>query len=228
MMPSRHQRHLEKLPHFEGIAIDRLDYSEFFNYDTDDNISWVPRNGTGVDGLRSDLSIWGPASHWSLSPSFCSSFPVCFVFPLFDGGIAWKGTYVQSNGLLLLDDVRQAQPYIHACTRARARACKHLPPTARAMAWLLPLKARALRLAYRHTFNRLHETLHPKAIRKHTASDATVAGAGRNVEAEDEPTDKMMLNNCNLLCRLDEMRAFDGTFSEGASLNSVVRVLFFL
>ena len=31
----------------------------------------------------------------------------------------------------------------------------------------------------------------------------------------------MMLNNCNLLCRLDEMRAFDGTFSEGAALNGV-------
>ena len=27
---------------FEGIAIDRLDYSEFFNYDYDDNVSWVP------------------------------------------------------------------------------------------------------------------------------------------------------------------------------------------
>ena len=35
-------RHLEKLAHFEGIAIDRLDYSEFFNLDRDDGISWVP------------------------------------------------------------------------------------------------------------------------------------------------------------------------------------------
>ena len=26
------QRHVDKLPHFEGIAIDRLDYSEYFNY----------------------------------------------------------------------------------------------------------------------------------------------------------------------------------------------------
>ena len=31
----------------------------------------------------------------------------------------------------------------------------------------------------------------------------------------------MMLNNCNTVCRLDEMRSFDGTFSEGAALNSV-------
>lgn len=30
-----------------------------------------------------------------------------------------------------------------------------------------------------------------------------------------------MLNNCNNLCRIDEMRAFDGTFSEGAALNAV-------
>lgn len=37
------QRHIDKLgSHFEGIAIDRLDYSEAFNYDKDDNISWVP------------------------------------------------------------------------------------------------------------------------------------------------------------------------------------------
>lgn len=35
-------RHLEKLDHFEGIAIDRLDYSEFFNFDRDDGISWIP------------------------------------------------------------------------------------------------------------------------------------------------------------------------------------------
>jgi hypothetical protein len=37
------QRHIDKFPNtFEGIAIDRLDYSEAYNYDRDDNISWVP------------------------------------------------------------------------------------------------------------------------------------------------------------------------------------------
>ena len=53
-------RHIEKLPHFEGIAIDRLDYSAFFNYDADDNVSWIPRNGTTTTAGRTDLSIWGP------------------------------------------------------------------------------------------------------------------------------------------------------------------------
>lgn len=128
---------------------DRLDYSEFFNYDADDNISWIPRNGTTTTAGRTDLGIWGPA--------------------------------------------------------------------------------RALRLSYRHTFNRLHEKLHPKAIRRAEAqkkemrysNDEVVDGtAGADADA-DEPKDKMILNNCNLLCRLDEMHAFDGTFSEGASLNSV-------
>ena len=32
---------------------------------------------------------------------------------------------------------------------------------------------------------------------------------------------KMILNNCNTVCRLGEMRSFDGTFSEGAALNAV-------
>ena len=89
-------------------------------------------------------------------------------------------------------------------------------------------KARALRLSYRHTFNRLHEKLHPKALRRAAQQQSGVGGAGGNNPGADadgglgnEPADKMMLNNCNLLCRLDEMRAFDGTFSEGASLNAV-------
>ena len=38
-------RHNTKLSAFEGIAIDRLDYSEFFNYDMDDNVSWIPLPG---------------------------------------------------------------------------------------------------------------------------------------------------------------------------------------
>jgi hypothetical protein len=37
------QMHIDKFPDtFEGIAIDRLDYSEAYNYDRDDNVSWVP------------------------------------------------------------------------------------------------------------------------------------------------------------------------------------------
>ena len=122
--------HLERLPHFEGIAIDRLDYSEFFNYDYDDNTSWVPRNGSQLTPTKGDLSVWGPA--------------------------------------------------------------------------------RALRLSYRHTFHRLHEVLHP----------SSVAG-NHSAPRPRAQKDRMMLNNCNTVCRLDEMRAFDGTFSEGAALNGV-------
>jgi hypothetical protein len=112
------QRHTDMIPSFEGIAIDRLDYSDYFNFDADDGTSWVPVNSS---------NDWGPA--------------------------------------------------------------------------------RALRLSYRHTYDRLHETLH--------------LDAGRVGTTRAEPKKKMMLNNCNTLCRIDEMRAFDGTFSEGASLNAV-------
>jgi hypothetical protein len=116
-------RHLLKLPAtFEGIAIDRLDYSEYFNLDADDNTSWVPLAGAAPKaGTNRSYSSWGPA--------------------------------------------------------------------------------RALRLSYRHTFNRLHEALH---------APAQPVGA-----------QKMILNNCNTVCRLDEMRSFDGSFSEGAALNMV-------
>jgi len=62
------QRHLDKLPDtFEGIAIDRMDYSEAFNYDRDDNLSWVPlAPGVGADPRGSwphSLAnwTWGPA-----------------------------------------------------------------------------------------------------------------------------------------------------------------------
>ena len=113
-----------------GIAIDRLDYSEFFNYDYDDNVSWIPRNGTAEDGLHADLTIWGPA--------------------------------------------------------------------------------RALRLSYRHTFNRLHESLHPKAVLAEKEAENAAGKAGATEEAlvakvkagfvaangTAEPADKMMLNNC--------------------------------
>ncbi len=114
-------RHIPKLKSFEGIAIDRLDYSEFFNFDADDNISWVPRAGNLPKvGTNRSYTSWG--------------------------------------------------------------------------------KARALRLSYRHTFNRLHDVLH------------TAQPAGKK---------RVILNNCNTVCRLDQMRSFDGTFSEGAALNSV-------
>ena len=114
-------RHIEMIPRFEGIAIDRLDYSEFFNYDRDDGVSFVPINGSKHDANLSTWS-WGPA--------------------------------------------------------------------------------RALRLSYRHTFSRLHDLLHTQQA------------------AEGRPK-RAMFNNCNWLCRLDEMRHFDGSFSEGAALNAV-------
>ena len=38
------QRHVDRLAAFEGIAIDRLDYSELFSFDNDDGVSWVPHN----------------------------------------------------------------------------------------------------------------------------------------------------------------------------------------
>ena len=75
--------------------------------------------------------------------------------------------------------------------------------------------SRALRLSYRHTYARLHEVLHAPAIaeRAQGADQVAVDGAvGKNY---------MMLQNCNWLCRLDEMKSFDGSFSEGAALNAV-------
>ena len=110
------QRHIERIPSFEGIAIDRLDYSEFFNFDRDDGVSFVPVNGS----KGSNYSTWS----------------------------------------------------------ARSRAA--------------PL--------VRHTYARLHEVLHarqtPPARRK------------------------LMLNNCNWLCRLDENR-YSMAPSRKAPLNSV-------
>jgi len=135
------QRHIDKLPNFEGIAIDRLDYSEYFNYGEhfgqDDNTSWIPVNGSGRSAGSQNYSswTWGPS--------------------------------------------------------------------------------RALRLSYRHTYSRLHEVLHAPAIAERargTDQEAAPHRAGKNY---------MMLQNCNWLCRLDEMKAFDGSFSEGAALNAV-------
>ena len=150
------QRHIDKLPHFEGIAIDRLDYSEYFNYgehfEQDDLASWIPVNGSGRSAGSSNYSSW----EWG--------------------------------------------------------------------------PARALRLSYRHTYERLHKVLHAPAII--SAQQQQQSGAGYGVGAAAVTAivagkgakgkkNYMMLQNCNWLCRLDEMRAFDGSFSEGAALNAV-------
>ena len=59
------QRHVDRLKKFEGIAIDRLDYSEFFNYDRDDGVSFVPVNGT--KGANYSTWSWGVARALRLS-----------------------------------------------------------------------------------------------------------------------------------------------------------------
>jgi len=127
MLIEQAERHITKLgPRFEGIAIDRLDYSEAFNYDRDDNVSWVPV----LPGKQAN-----PAGNWPHD--------------------------VITN-------------------------------------WTWG-PARALRLSYRHTYQRLHETLH-----------------GKHGEIG-----KLMMNNCNAegnVCRIDLLKHFDGTFSEGSAL----------
>lgn len=127
MLIEQAERHILKLgPQFEGIAIDRLDYSEAFNYDRDDNISWVPVS----PGRKAN-----PAGNWPHN--------------------------VIAN-------------------------------------WTWG-PARALRLSYRHTYERLHQTLH-----------------GKNGEIG-----KLIMNNCNAegnVCRIDLLKYFDGTFSEGSAL----------
>jgi hypothetical protein len=78
-------RHNEKLDYFEGIAIDRLDYSDYFNYGADDGVSWVPhprrtqahlplQPATIIEtsGFNSASSLavpesWGPARSFRLS-----------------------------------------------------------------------------------------------------------------------------------------------------------------
>eukprot|EP01047_Picozoa_sp_COSAG01_P010289 COSAG01_NODE_433_length_17113_cov_23.009757_6_plen_245_part_00 len=110
-------RHNTKLSAFEGIAIDRLDYSEYFNYDQDDNISWVPLASADGSSVK-----WG--------------------------------------------------------------------------------KARALRLSYRHTFNRLHmECVHPGSPPPPPGSwdSASTAAQHSTAAAADHaiPRKKMLLNNCN-------------------------------
>ena len=67
-------------------------------------------------------------------------------------------------------------------------------------------KARSNRLSYRHTYARLHGVL--KRARR-----------GRGGP---------MMNNCNALgnvCRLDLLKHFDGTFSEGSALNRLVLLI---
>ena len=55
--------------------------------------------------------------------------------------------------------------------------------------------ARSLLVSHLHTYARLAEVLHSK--------------------------NRVMLGNCNTLCRADLLRSFDGGFSEGAALNAV-------
>ena len=74
--------------------------------------------------------------------------------------------------------------------------------------------ARSLRVSYQHTFERLHQLLHASTAKLSGAREGGGTGGPR-------VRDRLMLNNCNWLCRLDLNRAFDGTFSEGAALNSV-------
>eukprot|EP00756_Hemistasia_phaeocysticola_P045204 Hpha_TRINITY_DN18967_c0_g1::TRINITY_DN18967_c0_g1_i1::g.17568::m.17568 len=97
---------LEKVPITQGIAIDRFDFSSFYNYNTDDGESWVPQ----LDGS------WG--------------------------------------------------------------------------------KAGSLLVSFREMFKRVSSQVH----------------AGK---------ERMMLGNCNGLCRIDLLAPMDGSFSEGAALNAV-------
>jgi len=104
--------HVDRLSAFEGIAVDRLDYSEFFNLDADDGVSWVPRQMAGGK---------------------------------------WDGSFGP---------------------------------------------ARSLRLSYRQTFARI--------------SQEVVHLEGRA---------KIMLMNCNALCRIDQIEYFDGAYLYRLNLN---------
>lgn len=61
------ERHIVKFPDtFEGIAIDRMDYSEAYNYDRDDLISWVPL--TPQPGTKGNGN-WPHTANWTFGPS---------------------------------------------------------------------------------------------------------------------------------------------------------------
>ena len=45
------------MPHFEGVAVDRLDYTELFNLDGDDGVSWIAQNATGITGPAQSLRL---------------------------------------------------------------------------------------------------------------------------------------------------------------------------
>ena len=106
------QRHFDLLhDDFEGIVIDRLDFSDYYNQDFDDGVSWVPRSDK--------------------QPGYAP--------------------------------------------------------------------ARALRLAYRRMFDSIGSLLHR-------------GGGG---------APRLLLINCNALCRVDLFEGADGTFSEGSHLNGV-------
>ena len=61
------ERHLIKFPlSFEGIAIDRMDYSEAYNYDKDDNLSWVPR---APSPGANPTGRWPYTANWTFGPA---------------------------------------------------------------------------------------------------------------------------------------------------------------
>jgi hypothetical protein len=107
---------MASVPASQGIAIDRFDYTQFYNFAGDDGLCWVPQ--TDAD-----------------------------------------------------------------------------PPDAGG-------PARSLLLSHRAAYAALAAVL--------AAAGPAPSGAG-----------KAMLGNCNTLCRIDLLEAFDGTFSEGAALNAV-------
>eukprot|EP01006_Ploeotia_vitrea_P065811 TRINITY_DN93852_c0_g1_i1.p1 TRINITY_DN93852_c0_g1~~TRINITY_DN93852_c0_g1_i1.p1 ORF type:complete len:808 (+),score=70.02 TRINITY_DN93852_c0_g1_i1:44-2467(+) len=105
------QRHLDMLPDFEGIAIDRLDYTDYYNYAFDDGVSWVP-----YPTKKGEKQLFGPAM--------------------------------------------------------------------------------SLRVSNNLMFGELHQMYHHRSR-------------------------KVMMMNCNTMCRVDLLKYFDGTFSEGSVLNAV-------
>ncbi len=53
---------------FEGIAIDRLDYTEYFSFKADDGVSWLPRAASSASGSGiAAATESGPAQSFRLS-----------------------------------------------------------------------------------------------------------------------------------------------------------------
>ena len=195
----------------------------------------VPKSGTVVDGLHDDLTVWGTAR--AIRLSYRHTFnrlherlhPNAIQAEKADGALLFPpfatGTHTHPH---------PCTPRTHSCMHARTRthACTHTCAHTH-----VHTSTHNVTYPYTHTPTHLrtHTRMHMCAYvdprmhgipRMHANAHAqTCAHVGREaVNGTGWPngrTDKMMLNNCNLLCRLDEMRAFDGTFSEGAALNGV-------